>query len=212
MAIEIEAVIFDYGGVFTPSPFSAAHTYAEAQGVAPERVLATVFGDYQRDTDHPWHQLERGELDLTTALEKIGVEAKREGIKFDAADLFGGMSDDGIDRTVVVDHVRGLREMGLRTAILTNNVAEFSSVWRERLPVDELFDLVVDSSEEKIRKPNPEIYLRTLTRLGVSTPGAAIFLDDFAPNVDAARELGLHGILVDPDPRSALAALNDLLD
>jgi putative hydrolase of the HAD superfamily len=70
----------------------------------------------------------------------------------------------------------------------------------------------VDSSEEKIRKPNPEIYLRTLTRLGVSTPGAAIFLDDFAPNVDAARELGLHGILVDPDPRSALAALNDLLD
>ena len=212
MAIEIEAVIFDYGGVFTPSPFSAAHTYAEAQGVAPERVLAIVFGDYQRDTDHPWHQLERGELDLTTALEKIGVEAKREGIEFDAADLFGGMSDDGIDRTVVVDHVRGLREMGLRTAILTNNVAEFSSVWRERLPVDELFDLVVDSSEEKIRKPNPEIYLRTLTRLGVSTPGAAIFLDDFAPNVDAARELGLHGILVDPDPRSALAALNELLD
>ena len=96
------------------------------------------------------------------------------------------MSDDGIDRTVVADKVRALRAQGLRMGIVTNNVREFSERWRRLIPVDELFDDVVDSSAVGLRKPNPDIYHLALRRLGVTRPGAAIFLDDFAPNVDAA--------------------------
>ncbi len=211
MSIKIEAVIFDYGGVFTPSPFLAAHAYAKTQGVAPEKMVSVVFGDYHEDNDHPWHQLERGEVDLTTALAGIGEHADRLGINFDAAELFGAMTDDGIDRTVVIDYVRGLRRQGLLTAILTNNIAEYSHVWRAQLPVGELFDAVIDSCEEKIRKPDPDIYWRALARLGVENPAASIFLDDFAPNVEAARAIGMHGIVVHPDPRPALAQVDELL-
>src|ERR1700730_8042110 len=57
-----EAVLWDYGGVFTPSPFGAAHAYATTQGVDPDTMVRIVFGTYDTDSDHAWHQLERGEL------------------------------------------------------------------------------------------------------------------------------------------------------
>ena len=80
------------------------------------------------------------------------------------------------------------------------------------IPVDELFDDVVDSSAVGMRKPNPAIYELALARLGVTDTSRSVFLDDFEPNVAAARALAMHGILVEhPDPAMAelrrLAAL-----
>ncbi|MEO5841118.1 MAG: HAD-IA family hydrolase [Acidimicrobiales bacterium] len=104
--------------------------------------------------------------------------------------------------------MRALRASGLRMGIVTNNVREFSERWRRLIPVDELFDDIVDSSAVGVRKPNPDIYHLALRRLGVTRPGSATFLDDFAPNVDAAIAIGLHGVVVDEDPRSELAAID----
>ena len=67
----IEAVIWDFGGVFTDSPFHAVHAVGEALGIRAGEVTAIVFGSYENDGDHPWHQLERGEITLENAREQI---------------------------------------------------------------------------------------------------------------------------------------------
>ena len=89
--------------------------------------------------------------------------------------------------------MRGLRERGLRMAILTNNVREWEARWRAMLPVDEIFELVVDSGFVGLRKPDPAIYALTLERLGLTAP-ECVFIDDTQINVDAAAELGFAAI------------------
>ena len=67
--------------------------------------------------------------------------------------------------------------------------------------------MVVDSCEEGIRKPDPRIFMIALDRLGVEFPERAVFLDDFDGNIDAARALGMHGILVTGHPQPAMDEL-----
>jgi epoxide hydrolase-like predicted phosphatase len=208
--MEIDAVLWDYGGVFTPSPFHAAHAYARSQGADPDGFVRVVFGSYDADTEHAWHRLERGEMTFADALTEITAEAEAAGLRFDVAEMFGVLAGDEVDRTVVVDYVRTLRADGVRTAIVTNNIREYGDTWRQQLDVDVLFDTVVDSCLEGVRKPDPAIYATALERVGVSDPSRAVFLDDFENNVVAARNLGLHGIVVEADPRGALAELDEL--
>ena len=206
-----EAVLWDYGGIFTASPFAAAHTYARSQGIEPETLIEVVFGSYDTDTDHAWHQLERGEIAFVEALTRIQADAAAAGFRFDTGEMFSLMVADEIDRTLVVDAVRMVRAKGLRTAIITNNIREYGDMWRTQFPLDELFDAVVDSCEEGIRKPDPAIFRRALQRVRVEDATRAIFLDDFPGNVAAARALGMRGIVVGDDPAPALDELAALL-
>lgn len=202
----IEAVLWDFGGVFTASPFHSTRSYADALGVEHQRLLDTVFEPYHADTDHPWHRVERGELALAAALDEVTRTAVTDlHGEFDMKAFFGAMRDE-VDRSFVVEAVRTLRERGIRHVIVTNNAREFAASWTAMVPM-ELFDDLVDSSAVGVRKPNPEIYRLAMQRAGVSAPGRAVFLDDFEPNVAAARELGLHGIVVGADPRAAIDAL-----
>ena len=105
-----------------------------------------------------------------------------------------------------------VRARGVRTGIITNNIREYGDAWRAQLPIEELFDTIVDSSHEGVRKPNPVIYQTALERLGVSHPSHAVFLDDYEGNVVAARNIGMHGIVVREDPRDAIDELHALLD
>jgi putative hydrolase of the HAD superfamily len=96
--------------------------------------------------------------------------------------------------TPLLDYYRRLRdERGVRLAVLTNNVREWQPIWRERFAIDALFELVVDSGFEGTRKPEPEIYVRTLDRLELDGSECA-FVDDVEVNVTAAREAGMHGV------------------
>jgi putative hydrolase of the HAD superfamily len=90
----------------------------------------------------------------------------------------------------MIDHMRALRDDGYRMAILTNNVREWEPLWRGMLPVDEIFELVVDSAFVGLRKPDPRIYQLTLERLGLEGRDC-LFVDDLEINCDAARELGM---------------------
>ena len=209
---DFDAVLWDYGGIFTASPFAAAHAYARSQDVDPARMVEIVFGAYDSDTDHAWHQLERGEISFVDALTQIKAPAESHGFRFDTGEMFSMMVTDQIDRGLVVEAVRMVRAKGLKTAIVTNNIKEYGDAWRGQIPIDELFDTVVDSSHEGVRKPNPVIYFTALERLGVANPAHAVFLDDFEGNVVAARNLGMHGIVVGDDPREALDELVALLD
>ncbi len=201
----IEAVLFDFGGVFTASPFDAAGS---------DQMRELIFGPYDQDTEHPWHRLERGELSLAAARELIIALGAREGVDSDPFAMFERMGRDGGGRearTSFVERTRKLRGSGYHTALVTNNVSEFSRAWRRMVPVDELFEVVVDSSEEGVRKPDPAIFQLTLERLGGIQPECALFLDDHLGNVVAAEALGIRAIQVEAEPTAALAALDALL-
>jgi epoxide hydrolase-like predicted phosphatase len=89
--------------------------------------------------------------------------------------------------------MRDLRERGYKLAICTNNVREWESQWRAKLPVDEIFHDVVDSAFVGTRKPEAKIYELTLDRLGIAAE-QALFIDDIEVNCTAARDLGIHVI------------------
>lgn len=207
----IKAVVFDFGGVYTGSPFTGVHGWHVERGLDPAAGLRAVFGPYDQDTDHPWHRLERGEVAIAAAAEQIKAVAAEEGLDIDLFDLLSSMGGGGGVRQDVIDLTLGLRARGYRTALITNNVAEFADGWRAMIPVDDLFELVVDSSQVGMRKPDPRIFRMTLDQLGVA-PDEAVFLDDARGNVDAARALGMHAVLVDDDHLPALDELQRLLD
>jgi epoxide hydrolase-like predicted phosphatase len=206
-----DAVLFDFGGVFTASPLHGLRAAAEELGIPPEVAFATVFGGYDEDTDHPWHRLERGEVTIEDAMAAITQMGADAGHAVDPIAMLTKGFGGSVIREDVVALAREVRAAGLRTAIVTNNIKEFSDAWRALLPVTELFDVVVDSCEEGIRKPDPRIFEIALERLGGVAPGRAVFLDDAPGNVAAARALGLHAIQVDAEHSPAVDQLRRLL-
>jgi epoxide hydrolase-like predicted phosphatase len=205
-----EAVVFDFGGVFTQSPFEAVRLHGDELGADPEVVLAVLFGDYDQDTDHPWHRLERGEIALSAARSEINDLAAARGLEFDPFGAFAKFGTGGHMADAMVERTRRLRSDGVRTALVTNNVREFGDGWRSLVPVDELFEVVIDSSHAGVRKPDPRIFRLALDALDV-TPEQSLFLDDFPGNVAAANTLGMRGILVGTDRLAAIAELDTLL-
>lgn len=206
----VQAVLFDFGGVFMESPFAAVRAFGARQGIAPDRALELIFGAYDSDTDHPWHRLERGELSLLDAREAI-LDLGAPEHRIDLFEALGSLRNTSI-RPDVTQLARDARARGVKTAIVTNNVREFGDGWRAMLPVDELFDVVVDSAHVGVRKPDPRIFRLALERLGGTTPEQAVFLDDFPGNIVAAERLGIRGILVEEDHRPAMQRLRALLE
>lgn len=204
------AVLFDFGGVFTQSPFEAVRQAGPDLGGDPEVVLRVLFGEYDRDTDHPWHRLERGEVTFADARAEIDRLAAEAGLTVDPFRAFARFGTGGAMADAMIDRARRLRADGLRTALITNNVREFGDGWRSLVPVDDLFDVVVDSSHAGVRKPDPAIFRLATDALGV-TPDACVFLDDFPGNVRAAEALGIRAILVGTDRHAAIAELDAVL-
>jgi len=203
----IEAVLFDFYGVLTSSPWSTLASVGSGGDEAA--VLAVLLGAYDTDGDHPWHRLERGELAFTDYLTEVTVLGEAAGITVDFGRAVSADRRIEVNESMV-DAARRLRKDGYRTAVVTNNVREFSHGWRGLVPVEELFDVAVDSSDCGLRKPNPAVFHHTLELLGGVAPNRAVFLDDSPGNVTGARAAGLHAIHVE-DPAAALAELDDLL-
>lgn len=203
-----DAVVFDLSGVVISSAFDAIADLVSGP-LDRDAALALLLGPYGEDTDHVWHRVERGEVPITEWVAWLGPEAEAAGVTIDWA-AFASMLGRLTVHDVVVDRVRSLKAEGYRTALCTNNVREGSDAWREMVPVDELFDAVVDSSAVGMRKPDPRIYLHTLGLIGVDDPARAVFLDDHPGNVAGAERAGLTGLLVE-DPAAAVAALDALL-
>lgn len=207
--MSVDAVIFDFGGVFVDSPFTAAVGAAERLGMAPDRMLDIVFGSYDQDTDHAWHRLERGEITLDQARDSIMARSVADGgPELDPIQVLMAVGGGGV-RDDMVAFVRSVRSRNVLTALLTNNAREFAEFWRPLLPLDELFDDVVDSSFVGMRKPDHRIYELSLERLGVSAPDA-VFIDDAPGNVAAAAAVGMNAVLIGPLPSDVPAAIAEL--
>jgi putative hydrolase of the HAD superfamily len=169
------------------------------------------LGPYAEPGEHPWHRLERGEIPFRDLCVWASEEGARRGWKLDLSPLPALMNELAI-RPQAIELVRRVRAEGYSTALVTNNVREFGVSWRAQLPLDELFDAVVDSCEVGLRKPDERFYRFTLERLGGLSPGEAVLLDDFPDNVRGAEQIGMAAVLVGPDWNAAVARLDELLD
>lgn len=211
MSGPVQAVFFDFGGVFINSPFAAAAQAARDRDIPEEELLELVFGPYDLDGDHPWHRLERGEMSFADASAAIGALAETRGHHgVDPLGVLIALATDRGVRDFMVDLVRDLRSRGLATSIITNNIAEFGEAWRAMIPVDELFDDIVDSCEVGMRKPDPAIYRLACERLGVA-PASSLFIDDHEGNVAGARAVGMGAVWCGLSVETTRAAADELL-
>lgn len=203
----VRAICWDVGGVFTATPHAAIAAVAAENGLEAEALSDAVFGPFAYDTDHPWHRLERGELALRDGWPLLEQRVHDLGVGLGLRDVLRRISSAETNRSVVEAVARDAHDAGLLNAIITNNVREFADLgdgrgWHRYVPL-ELMRVVVDSSAVGVRKPDPAIYHHTLAELGVE-PHQAVFVDDTAVNVEAAVELGMHGVVVDAGPADAM--------
>jgi putative hydrolase of the HAD superfamily len=199
------AVILDFGGVMT-EPFFTPRDHDDADLGALElfflREVNRVYADVE--VTHDLHLLETGRMSEADFFANLCDRAVEHGL----ARVEPQRARDYIVRrrlvacAAMVDAVRELRSAGYRTALLTNNAREWEQWWRPVVPLDELFDVVVDSSDVGLRKPGVDVYMHTCARLGVD-PADCVFVDDLECNIDAARALGMEAILCDDPVRVA---------
>jgi len=204
----VRAVVFDLGGVLTESPLAAFAAYEVEAGLP----AGLIIGLNSTDPDtNAWARYERRELDEAGFRTAFEAEAAAVGSTVDAGRVLAALHGDL--RPAMVAAVHRLREAGLPLALLSNNVAPMERTGRlgELLG---LFDAVVESSVEGVRKPEPAIYRLALERLSAvagRSIGAAdcAYLDDLGINLKPARALGMHTVKV-VDPAAALAELSTL--
>ena len=203
---EIRAVISDFGGVLT-SPlvqaFASAHGGVE---IPPEAYGSAMAAATANGAELPLFALERGEIteaEFLTGLEQGLADVLGRPVSLDgfAARLMAALEPNG----ELFAYYRALRDRDIRLALLTNNVREWEPYWRSMLPIDEVFEVVVDSGFVGMRKPEPRIYELTLERLGLPAE-ACVFVDDLQINVDAAIALGMRGVVYH-NTAQAIAAL-----
>ncbi len=196
---DYRAVIFDFGGVLTVSPLLGMRSYCEQAGI-PWDSLRTLFAL----ENGAWSRFEMSALSEDEFVPAFELEASGIGHTLDGRDFLQAFFAGMAMRPEMVAVVRTLRRQpDLRVGCITNNIRVASG--RRHSLLDELFDVVVESSKVGMRKPNPAIYTLACELLGVQ-PQQAIFLDDFGINLKAARALGMATIKVD----ETLAAIGEL--
>jgi putative hydrolase of the HAD superfamily len=185
-----DVLVCDFGGVLS-TPLEASFRYwSEATGVALEDLGRALEAQAERDGAHPLHRLERGEVAESEFLDGIARELGGDVDMSSFADLY--FEHLGINERLLA-WLRERHAGGLRMALCTNNVREWEPRWRTMLPVDELFETVVDSAFVGTRKPEPRIYEIVLERIDVD-PAVCVFLDDFEVNCEGARAAGMRAV------------------
>jgi epoxide hydrolase-like predicted phosphatase len=190
----ISGVIFDLGGVVFESPIRRIADFEQSAGLPPQTVARVIRSNGENGA---WHQLERGEIDRSSFIEAFGAEFRDVGVPVDVRLLLGEIESALVVRPSMLDAIDSIRRSGVTVAALTNNWSPMSG-----LPVAQHFDVFVESFVEGCRKPDPEIYLRTLERMG-SEPAHTAMLDDLGENLKTARSLGMITHKVD-DPDEAV--------
>ena len=201
------AVIFDLGGVVFPSPFEAFDAYDHGNDLKKGTMRSLIRRSSESGA---WAALERGELSMDEFADALEAEALAAGFELDARRLMGLIGTSLGPRPEMARAIGRIRSSGLRTAALTNNWAdETRRASSNGLHETGLFDVIVESAVEGLRKPDPRIYALALARLDVLA-SEAVFLDDLGMNLKPARQMGMATIKV-VDPTEALAELEAIL-
>jgi putative hydrolase of the HAD superfamily len=191
---EIRAIVSDFGGVLTTPLIQSFMAFQDRTGITTETLGKGMQAATEANGDNPLFELERGEITEVAFLERLtdGLEPllghrpemhRFKEIYFEALQPNAPM----------IELMRELKGEGYRMAMLTNNVREWEPLWRSMLPVDEIFEDVVDSGFVGCRKPESKIYALTLERIGLPAE-ACLFVDDVLVNCEGARKAGLHAV------------------
>jgi putative hydrolase of the HAD superfamily len=198
----IQAVIWDFGGVISSSPFEAFRRFESARGL-PAEFLRSV--NARNHLDNAWARFERSEMDLEQFDAAFRAESSALGHAVGGREVVALLG--GEIRPAMVDALRLLRPR-LRLGLITNNVRAGDTAGADphgRTEILALFHHVIESAKVGLRKPDPAIYRLMCDALGVQ-PQHAVFLDDLGVNLKPARAMGMQTIKVD-DPDEALAQL-----
>ena len=208
----VKAVIWDFGGVITSSPFDAFNAYESANGLPRDFIR----GINARDGDaNAWARLERNEIDAVTFDREFAAEARALGAELPGATVLALLAGDIRPRMVAA--LDRCRAQGLQLGCITNNaqVGEGAGMVSDAgkaaavAAVMARFDHVIESSKAGLRKPDPRIYLMMCEALG-RVPADCVYLDDLGINCKPAAALGMTAIKVGGEAQ-ALADLGGVL-
>lgn len=190
----ISAIISDFGGVLTTPLVESFMAVQDRTGI-DTAALGRAMGEIaELEGKHPLFELECGRITEEEFLGALADRLEPELGHRPELHRFGELYFEALHpNPPMIELMTELRDSGYRMAMLTNNIREWEPRWRSMLPVDEIFELVVDSAFVACRKPDLEIYEITLERLGV--PAAhCLFVDDIEVNCEAARALGIEAV------------------
>jgi putative hydrolase of the HAD superfamily len=207
----IQAVLWDFGGVLTTSPFDAFNRFEAENGIPKDFIRGINATNPEHNA---WARLESSAISIAQFDEAFELESRAAGHPIRGQSVIDLLSGDLRPRMI---QVLTTCKQRFKVACLTNNVksgegpgmARTSERANQMQRVMELFDLVLESSKEGIRKPNPAFYLRACERLRIK-PTQAVFLDDLGINLKPAKELGMTTIKVTSE-NQAIAELSNVL-
>ena len=203
--MKYKAIIWDFGGVITSSPFEAFNQFEEINGL-PKDIIRTINSE-NPDTN-AWAKFESNSITIDVFNDLFLKEAKAKGFDIKGRDIIKLLK--GSIRKNMVSFLRELKS-DFKLGCITNNVKSSSEENNDNETKEamSLFDHVIESSIVGIRKPNPEIYMMSCDALKVS-PDQCIYLDDLGINLKPARELGMTTIKV-IHPEDAIQEVRNLL-
>jgi putative hydrolase of the HAD superfamily len=207
LRVAIEAVLWDFGGVFTTSPFEAFNRYEAARGL-PKDLIRTI--NATNPLENAWALFEQAKIDRGGFDMKFLEESTALGHPVRGADVLPLLAGDVRPRMV---EALKLCKQSFRVGCITNNMAQGHGPSMAANPegasrsagIMALFDVIVESSKVGVRKPDPRIYLMACAEMGVAPP-QCIYLDDLGVNCKPAAALGMQAIKV----VSEAQALDDL--
>jgi len=194
----VKAVIWDFGGVFTSSPFEAFARFEREQGL-PEDLIRKI--NSTNHLDNAWAKFERSDVTMDEFDELFAEEARALGHEVRGRDIIALLSGDV--RPEMVAALKTIKGKGLRVACITNNVAAgkgagMATSHTKAMAVQEImdqFEHIIESSKAGVRKPHPRIYEMALEALGIDAADA-VYLDDLGINCKAAHQVGMQAIKV----------------
>ena len=203
--MKYKAIIWDFGGVITSSPFDAFNEFEEVNGL-PKDIVRTI--NSENPDMNAWAQFESNSITIDQFDDLFLKEAKAKGFDIKGRDIIKLLK--GSIRENMVSFLRELKS-NFKLGCITNNVKPSSeeNTDNETKEAMSIFDHVIESSIVGIRKPNPEIYMMSCDALNVS-PDQSIYLDDLGINLKPARELGMTTIKV-IQPEDAIQEVRNLL-
>ena len=203
--MKYKAIIWDFGGVITSSPFEAFNQFEEANDL-PKDIIRTINSE-NPDTN-AWAKFESNSITIDVFNDLFLKEAKAKGFDIKGRDIIKLLK--GSIRKNMVSFLRELKS-DFKLGCITNNVKSSSEENNDNETKEamSLFDHIIESSIVGIRKPNPEIYMMSCDALKVS-PDQCIYLDDLGINLKPARELGMTTIKV-IQPEDAIQEVRNLL-
>jgi putative hydrolase of the HAD superfamily len=190
----VRAIISDFGGVLTTPLLESFAGLMRESGISLESVGKAMATIAEREGSNPLFELETGRITEAAFMGALSDELSAERGSEVELNGFGERYFQELKpNEPMIEFMRELRGRGYTMAICTNNIREWEAHWRAMLPVEEIFDVVVDSAFVGSRKPEPRIYEITLDRLQAS-PEEALFIDDVKVNCEGAQKLGIEAI------------------